>query len=67
MPTPVGKIEYYCKAKAKKKSNDGDLASAKLQGQSKNLPVIYLTTGEITKKAKEKLQSDFKGLVVKEL
>jgi len=67
LPTPVGTVEYYCKAKAKKKSNDGDLASAKLQGQSRNLPVLYLTTGEITKKAKEKLNSDFKGLVVKEL
>ncbi len=67
MPTPVGNVEYYCKAKAKKKSNDGDLAAAKLQGNARNLPVIYLTTGEITKKAKEKLQSDFKGLVVKEL
>ncbi len=67
LPTPVGPVEYYCKAKAKKKSNDGDLAAAKLQGQSRGLPVLYLTTGEITKKAKEKLQSDFKGLVVKEL
>lgn len=67
LPTPVGAVEYYCKAKAKKKSNDGDLASAKLQGTTRQLPTLYLTTGEITKKAKEKLQNDFKGLVVKEL
>lgn len=67
LPTPMGRVEYYCKAKAKKRSNDGDLAAAKLQGNGINLPVIYLTTGEITKKAKEKLQHEFKGLVVKEL
>jgi len=67
LPTPVGNVEYFCKAKAKKKSNGGDLAAAKLQGNAKNLPVLYLTTGEVTKKAKEKLASEFKGLVVKEL
>lgn len=67
LPTPVGNVEYYCKAKAKKRSNDGDLASAKLQGNARNLPVLYLTTGEITKKAKEMLAKEFKGLVVKEL
>lgn len=67
LPTPVGPVEYYCKAKSKKRSNDGDLASAKLQGNAQNLPVLYLTTGEITKKAKEMLTREFKGLVVKEL
>ncbi len=67
LPTPVGTVDYYCKAKAKKRSNDGDLAAAKLQGHSRNLPTLYLTTGEITKKAKEKLQRDLKGVIVKEL
>lgn len=67
MPTPVGDVEYFCKAKSKKRSNDGDLASAKLEGQAKNLPVLYLTTGEITKKGKDMLESTFKGLVVKEI
>jgi len=67
LPTPVGTVEYYCKAKNKKKSTDGDLASAKLQGMSSGLPTVYLTTGEITKKAKIMLAKEFKGLVVKEL
>lgn len=67
LPTPVGNVEYYCKAKSKKKSNDGDLASAKLQGQARNLPVLYLTSGEITKKAEGMLAKEFKGLVVKQL
>jgi hypothetical protein len=63
MPTPVGNIEFYCKAKSKKKSNDGDLANAKLEGITRQLPVLYLTTGEVTKKAKE----SFTGIVVKEV
>lgn len=67
MPTAVGRVEYFCKAKSKKKNNDGDLSSAYLQGQGKRLPVLYITTGEVTKKAKEKLKHEFKGLVLIEL
>lgn len=67
LPTPLGDVKYYCKAKSKKKSNDGDLASAKMQGLSQNLPTAYLTTGEVTKKAKNMLNNELKGIVVKEL
>ncbi len=53
LPTPVGNITYYCKAKSKKSSNDGDLAAAILTAKSKMLPALYITTGTVTKKAKE--------------
>lgn len=65
--TPFGNAEYYCKAKSKKKCNEGDLSSAYLQGQNRRLPTIFLTTGEITKKAKEKINEDYKGLMIKEI
>jgi hypothetical protein len=65
LPTPVGSVTYFCKAKAKKSTSDGDLASAKLQGAAKNLPTIYLTNGELSKRAKEMLEKELKGLVVK--
>lgn len=67
MDTPVGKAEYFCKARGKKRCNDGDLSQAYLQGQVQRLPVLFLTNGEITIKAKDKLGSDFKGMLVKEL
>lgn len=67
VPTPLGHVKYFCKAKNKKKSNEGDLSSIYVQGQVRKLPVIYLTTGEVTKKAKEKLEKEFKGLFVVEL
>jgi len=67
IPTPVGSVEYFCKAKSKKKCNEGDLSSAYIQGQNMRLPVLFLTTGEVVKKAKEKLRNDFKGMIVKEL
>ncbi|MFP4568354.1 MAG: hypothetical protein ACLFN8_05410 [Candidatus Woesearchaeota archaeon] len=67
MRTPFGETEYFCKAKSKKKCNEGDLSTAYLQGQNKRLPTVFITTGEITKKAKEKIKTDYKGLLVKEL
>ncbi len=67
LPTPVGQAEYFCKARSKKRSNDGDLASAKLQGMNKHLPVVYLTNGDLTRKAELMLSSELKGVVVKRI
>ena len=67
VPSSVGKITYYCKAKIKKKISDSDLASAYLKGQSKKLPVLFLTNGEITKKANEMLSTDFPFLRIVKL
>ncbi|MBW2971086.1 hypothetical protein KY320_02915 [Candidatus Woesearchaeota archaeon] len=65
LPSAVGSLKYYCKAKSKQRSNDTDLAAALVQAQQKNLPVIYLTTGVLTKRAKEMLNKEFKAVVVK--
>lgn len=67
VPSRIGSQEYFCKAKKKKKVNDGDLSSAYVQGQAKKLPVIFITSGELTKKAKEMLSKDFKGMIVKKI
>ncbi len=67
VPSRIGSQEYYCKAKSKAKVNDGDLSSVYVQGQAKKLPVIFITTGELTKKAKDMLSRDFKGMVVKRI
>lgn len=60
VPSSVGVFEYYCKAKNKKKVSDSDLSNAYVHGQIKKMPVILLTTGELTKKAKELLSREFK-------
>ncbi|MBU0667212.1 MAG: hypothetical protein ABIC91_07035 [Nanoarchaeota archaeon] len=67
IPTSLGKVEYFCKAKNKKKCGDGDLSSAYIQGQMKKSPILFITTGEVTTKAMEKLEKDFKGLIVKQI
>ncbi len=67
IPSPVGTITYYCKTKNKKKINDGDLAAAVISGESKKLPVFFITTGELTKKAKTMLGKEFKNLKLAKL
>ncbi|MFC1801676.1 hypothetical protein ACFLZB_04400 [Nanoarchaeota archaeon] len=65
VPTAVGEISYYAKAKGKKKCNDKDVSSAFLEGQIKKMPVLFLYGGEITKKAEEMLGQDiFKNLIL---
>jgi len=60
IPSTIGSLEFYCKAKNKKRINDSDLSSAYVQGQLKKLPVLFLTKGDLTKKAKEILNAEFK-------
>ena len=46
------------------KTNDKDLSSFYVDGQMKKLPILYITTGELTKKAKEKLEKEFTTISV---
>ncbi|MBW2970251.1 hypothetical protein KY319_03955 [Candidatus Woesearchaeota archaeon] len=63
LPSPVGKLTYYCKARNKKKITDADISAAYVQGQIKKLPVILLINGELTKQAKT-VQSQLKGITI---
>src|SRR3989338_3663634 len=67
VPSTVGSLRYFCVAKSKKRINDGDLSSAYIQAQSKKLPVLFLTKGELTKNAKEILEKEFKGMSINKL
>jgi len=67
LPSTVGKLTYFCKAKNKRKINDGDLSSAYIQSQSKKLPVLFLTKGDLTKKAKDMLEKEFRGMSIKKI
>ncbi len=53
VPSSVGRIMYCAKAKSKKKINDSDIAAAYVYGETRKLPVLFLTTGELTKKAEQ--------------
>lgn len=63
MPTPVGAVKYFCKAKSKKTTNDGDLAAAHLEAQQHRLPLLFVAGGKLTKKALA-AQEQLPGVVV---
>ncbi len=67
IPSAIGNLEYYCKAKNKKRVSDTDLSSAYAQGHLKKLPVLFLTKGELTKKAKETVDRDFKQIKINKI
>jgi hypothetical protein len=67
IPSALGGLSYYCKAVNKKKCSDKDLSSAFVQGQMKKLPVLFLTTGDLTNKAREMMKKEFTGMVFKQI
>jgi hypothetical protein len=64
VPSNIGNIKYYCKAKNKKKFNENDLAGVYVIGQNKKMPILFLITGELTKKAQESLDTDYTTIMV---
>ena len=67
LPSAVGNLKYYCKAKDKQRCSDADLSSAYVKGEMKKLPVLFLSTGEFTKKAKEMLSNEFKNITASKI
>lgn len=65
--TSIGGIRYFCKYKTKKKVSDADLSSALIQAQSRNLPLLFLSNGILSKKAQEMLNKEFKGIIFKKI
>ena len=52
VPSNVGKSRFFVYCKDKKKINEGDLSTAFVKSQSKKLPLLYLSSGELSSKAK---------------
>ncbi|MFH1510108.1 MAG: hypothetical protein ABIF10_00325 [Candidatus Woesearchaeota archaeon] len=53
VPSAVGELAYFCAVKFKQRINEGDLAAAYMKAETRKLPVLFLTSGELTKHAKE--------------
>ncbi|MBN4049116.1 hypothetical protein JYT91_00695 [archaeon AH-315-M20] len=67
LQTSIGNVKYFCKSKNKKRISDGDLSSAFMQAQSKGLPLLFLTKGELTKKAKEMMETGKNNILFKKI
>ncbi len=57
VPTVIGEVTYFCKAKKKASNTEADLFNTILAAQQKGLPGLFATTGKINKKAKDLLDS----------
>lgn len=68
VPSAVGSIQYYCKAKNKKRISDSDLSSVLVQAQLKKIPALLLSTGELSKKASEMINNkELKGIIFRKI
>jgi hypothetical protein len=61
VPSNIGEIHFYMKAKNKSSINDSDLALAYSTGQQKNLQTLFISDGSLTKKGKEYIDKHLRG------
>ena len=61
------KVKFLIVIKAKEKISDVDLILAIREGEERKMPVIFLTKGKLTKKAKEVVSKSGSFLIVKNL
>ncbi|MBI4146474.1 hypothetical protein HY489_04005 [Candidatus Woesearchaeota archaeon] len=66
IPSPVGSLTYFCKARSKKRVSDGDVSAALVEGQLRRLPVLFVTDGELSKQAQVML-AKLTGITVKKV
>jgi len=68
VPSTMGKITAFCKAKNKKRCDEKDISTAYMESQTKKLPLFFLYPNEISKKAQELIDSGtFENLLIKKL
>jgi len=62
VPSTIGSSRFFCKAIDKKKISEGDLSYTLVEGQHKQLPVLFITVGSLNKKTEEVMNTLFKDL-----
>ncbi len=68
VPSVVGKMKYFCRAKRKNVCDEKDISSAYMEAQMKKVPLLFLYSGELSKKAKEMLEAGaFENGIVKKI
>jgi len=61
VPSNVGALKYFLKAKNKKTINDAEIILAHSQSQENKLPCLFLTNGKLTKKAQQLIKGKLSG------
>lgn len=67
IPSVVGDLQYYCKARNKKRISDSDLSQAYVKGQLERLPVLVISPGDLSTKAQELIAKELSNLTFKKI
>lgn len=67
IPSAVGRVDYFCGIRNKKRCNEGDLSSVVIKAQSRNLPTLFVSTGDVTKKAFSMIGKELKQVVIQKI
>lgn len=68
VPSAVGSMKYFCKAKSKKRCDEKDVSAAYMEAQIKKMPLLFLYSDQLNQKAQEMLESDaFETAIVKKI
>ncbi len=67
IPSIVGNLRYFCRARDKKKISDSDLSAAFVKGQLQRLPVLFVSGGDLTSKAQDMLGKELNSLTFKQI
>ncbi|MBT3394922.1 hypothetical protein HOA59_01845 [archaeon] len=64
LPSKIGSLRYFVKFKDKKTVTDADLIASVDEARSKKLPVLFLSKGQLAKKAEKYLNDNVSGQLV---
>lgn len=64
VPSNLGKLRYFVKYKSKKSISDKDLLDALKEATAKNLPLLYLSDGNLSAKAQKYVDDNITGQLI---
>ena|SRR3989338_1934273 len=67
VPSSLGETKFFAKVKNKNKISKADISIASNIAATKKLPLIFVTSGEISKKTKEYVEKHLEGVIIKEI
>jgi len=67
VPSGIGRLKMLCRARNKKKLNEGDVATALLKSKMKDMSCLFLTNGDFSKKSLAFITKEYKGVIIRKL
>ena len=63
VPSNVGELRYFIKARKKKKLTEGDILLGYTEGQEKKLPMLFLSNAKLSNKAYAYMEKNLPGMI----